>query len=47
MRAALGDLSLHSLSVIHAGADSFSMTDGVRAIGFPRIVEEVPRLASR
>ncbi len=47
MRAALGDLSLHSLSVIHAGADSFPITDGIRAIGFPRIVEEVPRLASR
>lgn len=47
MRAALRDLSLDSLSVIHAGADSFPVADGIRAIGLPRIGEEVTRIASR
>jgi uncharacterized protein len=46
MHAALRDLSLDSLTVIHAGADTFPVARGIRAIGLQRIVHDVPRLAS-
>ena len=45
MHAALRDLSLESPNVIHAGADTFPVADGIRAIGLPRILDDVPRLA--
>ena len=46
MHAALRDLSLESLNVIHAGADTFPVADGIRAIGLSRILDDVPKLAS-
>lgn len=38
MRLAWRDLSLDSLSVIHAGADTFPIAEGIRAIGLSRYI---------
>jgi hypothetical protein len=46
MQIAMRDLSLDSLSVIHAGAETFSLAKGIRAVGLSRILDDVPRLPS-
>ena len=44
MRAALADLRLDRLDVIHAGRHSFPLTDRIRAVAFSRLSEDVARL---
>jgi uncharacterized protein len=44
MKSALSDLKLESLSVIHAGQETFPMAKGIRAVGLSRMLQDVPRL---
>jgi predicted AAA+ superfamily ATPase len=44
MKTAMSDLALDSLTVIHAGAETFPLAKGVRAIGISRLLEDVPNL---
>jgi hypothetical protein len=41
MRSALKDLKLKSLTVVHAGADSFPLTRNVRAVSAAALLEEI------
>jgi predicted AAA+ superfamily ATPase len=41
MRAALDDLKLQRLLVIHAGQHSFDMARGIRAIALPHLLDEI------
>jgi predicted AAA+ superfamily ATPase len=41
MRTAMSDLKLDTLSVIHAGRDTFPLGKGIRAIGMPRLLEDL------
>jgi uncharacterized protein len=47
MRAALADLALTSLDVIHAGTDTFPLARGVRAVAAGRLLDDVKSLPSR
>jgi predicted AAA+ superfamily ATPase len=47
MRSALSDLRLDSLDLIHAGAESFPLGPGMRALAFPRLLEDLQPLAQR
>jgi len=42
MRAALADLKLDSLTVIHAGSDSYPLTNKIRAVAASAILKEIP-----
>ena len=44
MRIAKEDLRLDSLAVVHAGTESFSLPDGIRAIAFERVFRDVAPL---
>lgn len=44
MRSALADLRLDRLDVIHAGAETYPLTDRVRAVALRRVLEDVPPL---
>ncbi|KPK79639.1 MAG: hypothetical protein AMS25_11835 [Gemmatimonas sp. SM23_52] len=44
MRSAVQDLQLERLDVIHAGADSYPLGEGIRAIAFRRICEDLEPL---
>jgi hypothetical protein len=46
MQTAMRDLRLDFLSVIHAGAETFPLAKGVNAIGLPRVLEDLPTVAS-
>ena len=46
MHVAKSDLKLDSLDVIHAGRETWSMKDGVRAVAFSRILEDIAPLAA-
>ena len=41
MRTAVADLPLHSLDVIHAGADTFPLARGIRAVAAVRMLEDL------
>jgi uncharacterized protein len=41
MRAAMTDLRLDSLSVVHAGADSFPMGKGIRAVALSHLRPQI------
>ena len=41
MRNALRDLNLGSLDVIHAGEQTFGLADRIRAVAFPRLLEDI------
>jgi predicted AAA+ superfamily ATPase len=41
MRTAMSDLKLDTLSLIHAGRDTFPLGKGIRAIGMPRLLEDL------
>ena len=41
MRTAVADLRLHTLDVIHAGADTFPLARGVRAVAAVRMLEDL------
>ena len=43
MRAALSDLKLDSLDVIHAGKDSYPLSERIRAVAASRILEDISR----
>jgi predicted AAA+ superfamily ATPase len=45
MRTALADLSLHSLDVIHAGQQTFSLAPKIRAIAFSRLLGDLAPLS--
>ena len=42
MRNAAADLDLEHLDVIHAGADTYPLAEGIRAIAATRILEDLP-----
>jgi hypothetical protein len=44
MRVAMADLRLDELTVVHAGAHTFPLSDGVRALAAGRILEDVASL---
>ncbi len=44
MRSAMVDLRLNSLDVVHAGADTFPLAAGVRAVALRRALSDLPRL---
>ena len=44
MRVAIADLSLKQLHVIYPGTESFALSSSIRAIGFDRLLDDVPRL---
>ena len=44
MHTALAELDLASLTVVHAGRQSFTLRRGVRAVAAGRIVKDLPRL---
>jgi uncharacterized protein len=46
MRNALKDLKLGSLDVIHAGEHTFALADKIRAVAFPRLLEDIEPLRS-
>jgi hypothetical protein len=46
MQTAMRDLRLDSLSVIHAGAQTFPLAKGVSAIGLSRVLEDLPAVRS-
>ena len=41
MRSAMGDLGLSRLDVIHAGAETFPLTAGVRAVSLGRLLDDL------
>ncbi len=45
MRSSLNDLGLTSLTVIHAGEDSFALAKNVRALSWRAIVREIGPLS--
>ena len=44
MRSAMASLALTELVVIHAGADSYPLAPGIRAVALPRLREDLPPL---
>lgn len=46
MRSALTDLKLESLDIIHSGADTYPLTDRVRAVSLRRILRDLKPLRS-
>ncbi len=44
MRAALQDLRLDEMPLVHAGSRSYSLDRKIRAISFDRILEDLPGL---
>ena len=44
MRSALRDLRLDTLDIVHAGSDSFSLAERVRALALRRIVDDLKPL---
>jgi hypothetical protein len=42
MRAALLDLKLDSLDVIHAGSDTYPLSDRIRAVALSRLLDDLP-----
>ena len=44
MRQALVDLKLSSLDVVHAGADTFPMARGIRAVALSRLHQDIEPL---
>jgi predicted AAA+ superfamily ATPase len=46
MRAALADLRLSRLDVIHAGDDTFLLAPKIRAVSIGRLLADVPALAA-
>ena len=44
MRSALADLKLQRLDVIHGGADTFPMSDRIRAVPLTRVGEDIAPL---
>ena len=42
MRSACEDLELESLSVIHAGPDTFPLAEGIRAVAAERMLKDLP-----
>jgi len=44
MRAALKDLRLSSLDVIHAGDHTFELSPRIRAVSLARLLEDIPPL---
>lgn len=46
MGEARSSLGLDSLTVVHAGRDSFPLGEGARAVALSRLLEDVPRLDS-
>lgn len=45
MRSAMNDLQLKRLDVIHAGQETFHLTEGIRAVSLSRLVDDVESLA--
>jgi predicted AAA+ superfamily ATPase len=41
MRVAVADLQLDELNVVHAGANTFALPEGIRAIAAPRLFEDI------
>ena len=41
MRSAVADLDLRSLDVIHAGAETFSLARGIRAVAAVRMLDDL------
>ena len=44
MRIAIADLNLARLDVIHLGKDTYPLTNGIRAVAFERLQEDIARL---
>ncbi len=44
MRTAMKDLKLKSLDVIHAGENTFGLAEKIRAVAFPRLLEDIKPL---
>jgi hypothetical protein len=44
MRQALVDLKLSSIDVIHAGAETFPLAEGIRAVALSRLHQDLPPL---
>jgi len=44
MRQALADLKLSSIDVIHAGAETFPIAEGIRAVALSRLHQDLPPL---
>jgi hypothetical protein len=44
MRAALADLRLDRLDVIHAGTSTFPLAPGIRAVASSRLLEDIAPL---
>jgi hypothetical protein len=44
MRAALQDLRLTELAVVHAGSRSYALGRKIRAVALSRLLEDVPTL---
>ncbi len=44
MHAALDDLGLASLTIVHAGSDSFMLRRGIRAVAAARIATDLPKI---
>jgi hypothetical protein len=44
MRNAVSDLELESLGVVHAGTESFAMTDRINAIAVTDLVDTLVRM---
>ena len=42
MRVALTDLGLDRIDVIHAGSETYPLTDGIRAVSAKRLLEDLP-----
>ena len=42
MRNAAADLKLERLDVIHAGAETYPLAEGIRAVAAARILEDLP-----
>jgi hypothetical protein len=44
MRAALDDLKLEELVVVHAGTESYSLAPRIRAVALARLADDIPPL---
>lgn len=42
MRVALADLELDRIDVVHAGSETYPLTDGIRAVSAKRLLEDLP-----
>jgi hypothetical protein len=45
MRSALADLKLDRLDVIHAGDETYPLSERVRAVSLSRLLEDLPSLS--